>query len=97
MVIRAHAKINWSLNTVGVREDGYHLLDMVMQRISLHDTVTLEEAEELSLQADGPIRVSAGPDNLVLKAAHALRQAAGTGRGAAIRLRKRIPSGAGRR
>ena len=42
MLIRANAKINWTLDTVGVRADGYHLLDMLMQSISLHDTLTLE-------------------------------------------------------
>ena len=34
MLIRANAKINWTLDTVGVRADGYHLLDMLMQSIS---------------------------------------------------------------
>ena len=95
MIIRAYAKINWSLDTVGTREDGYHLLDMVMQSVSLHDTLTIEPADSLSLRVEGPRRAPEGPDNLVLRAAEALRQHAGIDAGAAIRLRKRIPSGAG--
>ena len=51
MLIRANAKINWTLDTVGVRADGYHLLDMLMQSISLHDTLTLEPAEDVTFSA----------------------------------------------
>ena len=95
MHVRAYAKINWSLDTVGVREDGYHLLDMVMQSVSLHDSLTIEMAEGLSLKADGPVPVPQNGTNLALRAAEALRQHAGTDLGASIYLRKRIPSGAG--
>ena len=95
MIVRAYAKINWSLDTVGTREDGYHLLDMVMQSVSLHDTLTIEPAPTLDLHAEGAVRVPVGPENLVLRAAEALREYAGVDAGAAIRLRKRIPSGAG--
>lgn len=95
MIIRAYAKINWSLDTVGVREDGYHLLDMVMQSVSLHDTLRIESATGLSLAVEGPMHAPAGPENLVLRAAEALRQRAGIDDGAQITLRKRIPSGAG--
>ena len=95
MRVRAYAKINWSLDTVGVREDGYHLLDMVMQSISLHDTLTVEPANRLIFQADGSVRVPTDGANLALRAAEALRQRAGVDHGAFIHLHKRIPSGAG--
>jgi len=95
MKLRAYAKINWSLDLVGTREDGYHLLDMIMQSIALHDTLTLEPAEDMQMLAEGPVRVPAGADNLVLRAAEALRQQTGCTEGAMIRLRKRIPTGAG--
>ena len=39
--IRAHAKINLTLDVVGRRDDGYHLVEMVMQSIGLHDIVTV--------------------------------------------------------
>lgn len=93
--IQARGKINWTLNIVGVRPDGYHLLDMLMQPIALSDTLTLSPADDLSLRITGTDGLSPGPDNLVLRAARALRQAAGVRQGAEIILEKRIPMGAG--
>ena len=49
LCVRAHAKINWTLDILGTREDGYHLMDMLMQSVSLYDTLMLEEADTLSL------------------------------------------------
>jgi len=90
--IRAHAKINWALNITGRREDGYHLLDMVMQSIDLHDDLTIEDDATLSLAVNGRW---AGEDNLVLKAARALNRRAGADHGAKLSLVKRIPARAG--
>ena len=42
MRIKAYAKINLALDIVGRRSDGYHVLDMVMHTISLHDTLTIK-------------------------------------------------------
>ena len=44
MTVKAHAKINWALNILSTREDGYHELDMLMQSIELHDELTIEKA-----------------------------------------------------
>lgn len=95
MRVRAWAKINWSLDVVGTRPDGYHLLDMVMQTVSLHDTLIIEDAPALSLRAEGGFFVPENEDNLILRAAAALRERAGSALGARITLRKRIPVGAG--
>lgn len=48
---RVPAKINLSLDIVGRKENGYHLLEMVMQSIGLYDTVSLraEPAKEFSI------------------------------------------------
>ena len=88
----AHAKINWALNITGRRADGYHLLDMLMQTIALHDTLEIEPAEGLSLTVNG---APAGEENLGLRAAKALNRRAGTGHGARLALSKRIPARAG--
>ena len=88
----ACAKINWALNIVGRRPDGYHLLDMLMQTIDLSDALRIEPAEDLSLTADG---VPAGEDNLILKAARALNRFTGANHGARMVLEKRIPARAG--
>lgn len=95
MEIRARAKINWSLDVTGVRPDGYHLLDGVMQPIALHDTLRLEPSKELRLTIEGAPGLSPGEDNLILRAARALQAYAAGCVGADITLVKRIPMGAG--
>ena len=95
MEIKAQAKLNWTLDITGKRADGYHLLDMLMQPISLYDTLTIEESDTLTLDITGNDALKAEPDNLVLRAARALQQAAGTQKGAHITLEKHIPTGAG--
>ena len=95
MRVVARAKINWTLDIVGKREDGYHLMDMLMQPVELADELDLAAADELTLSVDGYPRVKAGPENLALRAAQALREQTGYRGGASIRLHKRIPVGAG--
>lgn len=95
MLLKAWAKINWSLDILGQREDGYHQMDMVMQLTELHDDIVIEPADTLSLRVDGRVRVPDTDDNLVLRAAQALREHAGIRKGAAIQLTKRIPVCAG--
>ena len=95
MRIAARAKINWTLDIVGKRKDGYHLMDMLMQPISLSDDITLLPQEELTLSVSGFPRVNPGPENLALRAAVLLKQATGYTGGASIHVHKRIPVGAG--
>lgn len=94
MIVSAYAKINWALNVTGRRPNGYHELDMLMQTVSLCDTLHLEEDEALSLTCDRE-DVPCDERNLVLRAARALQQATGCTRGARIHLSKQIPSQAG--
>lgn len=94
MTIRAHAKINLTLEILGGRPDGYHDIMSVVQAISLHDTLTFEQAEAITLYGGSP-DAPADESNLVLKAARALNAAVGGGHGARITLEKRIPVGAG--
>ena len=53
ILMLAHAKINWALEVTGVRPDGYHALDMLMQRIDLADELFMEPARWISLTVDG--------------------------------------------
>ncbi len=92
--LMARGKINWSLDIIGVRADGYHLMDMLMESVALHDTLALSPAASLALTIGGRRDLPAA-NNLVLKAAHALQAACGVTCGASIRLEKRIPVGAG--
>lgn len=95
MKLEARGKINWSLDITGLREDGYHLMDMLMQPVTLADTVTLEPAEDLSLATAGFPLLKADERHLALRAARLLREHTGCSRGAAIHVFKRIPVGAG--
>ena len=45
LCLAAYAKINWTLDILGTRPDGYHLMDMLMQTVSLCDLLWMEEAE----------------------------------------------------
>src|SRR5687767_4489436 len=94
MRTRAHAKLNLFLRVVGRRPDGFHELETVFQSIDLADTLTIEPADDLRLTG-GSAEAPPGPENLVLHAAEALREAAGVRRGAALHLEKQIPVGAG--
>ena len=89
LTVRAHAKINWSLRITGKRADGYHDLETLFQTISLHDTLTFAESDDLSLTCDDPI-VPVDERNLVLRAARAIGSPP-----FAIALHKEIPSGGG--
>ena len=95
MQLKAFAKINWSLDITGVRPDGYHLMDMVMQPVSLCDEIELRPAPDLSLFTDGnpPSRADSG--NLAWRAADLLRRTFGVTDGVHIALHKSIPMGAG--
>ena len=95
MRIQARAKINWTLDITGQRADGYHLMDMLMQPVTLCDTVTLSPADELTLTCGGSPLLPADDRHLALRAARALQARTGCRLGAAIHVEKRIPVGAG--
>src|SRR3954465_11826256 len=89
----APAKVNLYLHVTGRRADGYHLLDSLAVFGPAADTVTAAPADALSLKIDGPFgdALAAEPDNLVLRAARALAEAAGVVTRAALTLTKRLP------
>ncbi len=95
MRIKARAKINWTLDILGQREDGYHLMDMLMQSVSLADTITLTPAAQVNITTGGYPKLPANERNLAYRAAIALQKATGCTKGAAIHVEKRIPVGAG--
>src|SRR6185295_14256133 len=87
--IDSHAKINWSLRILGKRADGYHDIETLFQQITLHDVLTFERADVLSMTCSAP-DVPANDTNLVMHAARALG-----GPPVSIALEKRIPAGGG--
>ncbi len=95
--VKSPAKINLHLEIIGKRKDGYHELAMIMQNIDLSDYVEFENNEigEIELKSDCE-DLSLNDDNLIVKAANALKEITNNKRlGADIFLKKNIPIGAG--
>lgn len=95
--MNAHAKINLGLDIIGVREDGYHLLRMVMQSLKLHDTVTVtEEPPEYGIRTvTDSEEVEDDQRNLAYRAAFLLKEKYGISSGIGIQIKKEIPVAAG--
>ena len=93
LTLNAHAKVNLTLEVLGRRDDGYHEVASIVQTVDLHDTLTLEPADDITLECDLPELASS--DNLALRAAHLLKERTGHREGALITLRKTIPVSAG--
>jgi 4-diphosphocytidyl-2-C-methyl-D-erythritol kinase len=94
----APAKINWTLEVLRKRPDGYHEIRSVLQTIGLSDIVTLSEADgvELVLTGDaGPLADEPPERNLAVRAARALQNRVGRKRGVRIEIEKHIPVAAG--
>lgn len=93
MKVEAHAKINWTLEILGERSDGYHNLRSIVLPVALHDVIDLEPADGITCETKGlDIQQE---KNLAYRAAVALREATGCLHGVHISIEKRIPSGAG--
>jgi len=93
----APAKLNLALHVRGKLADGRHRLETIFAFCTEGDRVAASAADHLSLQAVGPFAgdLGAPEDNLVLRAARALRDAAAVNRGAAITLTKNLPVASG--
>lgn len=91
----ANAKINLTLDILGTRDDGFHEVAMVMQEVSLHDTIYMETAEEgISLSIEGS-DLPGDKSNLCWRAAALVMEEYNLSGGVSIRLEKRIPIAAG--
>ena len=66
MILKAFAKLNWTLDITGVREDGYHLMDMVMQPVSLSDEITLTPEKDITITTSGFPPCPADESNLAI-------------------------------
>ncbi len=95
LVVPAPAKINLFLHVTGRRDDGYHTLETVFALIDLADTVTLSRRDDGAIVRGRELPGVSKADDLSLRAAHALKNATGTGLGVTVSLEKRIPQGAG--
>ena len=78
VVVWAPAKVNLYLEVLAKRADGYHEIATLMVAVSLYDTLEFKEEAtgEIRLACDDP-DLSTGADNLVVRAAHLLRERTG--------------------
>ncbi len=91
---KANAKINLTLDIVGIREDGYHLVDMIMQSVSLYDTVTVQKSQ-CGITVNSSDNTLGGEDDITYKAAKLFFENASVSGGANISINKNIPVAAG--
>ena len=94
--LESPAKVNLRLEILKRREDGYHELRTILQKISLHDTLHffLKKEKGVSITTDHP-KLPVGKDNLVFRAAQSVLKVSGYKGGIHIEIEKRIPLGAG--
>ena len=94
--LKALAKINLGLDVTGRREDGYHLVRMIMQTIHLFDSVQMAKTKESGIRLSTNIRfLPANENNIAYKAAKLLMEEFGITQGVSIDIRKCIPVSAG--
>lgn len=96
IVMQAPAKVNYRLDVVGKRPNGYHDLRMIMQRVNLCDEVAIRLVPETGIRVIcGRDGVPEGEGNIAWKAAHALLELSDTKPGVEIAIAKNIPVAAG--
>jgi 4-diphosphocytidyl-2-C-methyl-D-erythritol kinase len=93
----AYAKLNLALHVRGREPDGYHRLQTIFAFTEHGDRLSVAPSEDISLEVTGPFADAIGPagDNLVTRAAHALRERFAVEAGARLKLDKRLPVASG--
>jgi 4-diphosphocytidyl-2-C-methyl-D-erythritol kinase len=93
--LEAPAKINFALDVLRKRPDGYHEVSMIMQTVALFDRITVCGRDGgIELTTDSPA-IPADETNIAYKAAAYLRSKYHINKGASIHIEKRIPVAAG--
>ena len=95
MEYKAYAKINIALDVVGKREDGYHLLKMIMQTIDVYDVLNFEVAESGINITCNKCFIPVDERNLAYKAAKLFIETYNISSGVNINIKKNIPVAAG--
>ena len=96
LTLHAPAKINYLLDVIGKRADGYHDLRMIMQRVNLCDEITLTLTDTPGITVTCNAKGTPdGPGNIAWKAAQAMYQFIESDNGVHIEIIKKIPVAAG--
>lgn len=94
--LKSRAKVNLSIDVLGKREDGYHLVEMIMQTIDLYDKLKITEIEENSiLIKSNSLDIPLNEDNIMYKAVNLLKNQFNIEKGIEISIEKNIPVAAG--
>lgn len=91
----AYAKVNLSLLITGINDNGYHILDTVMQTVSLYDTVTVCKNNENIIDVLCDNNELSGENNICYKAAQLFYKTVHVQSGVTIKIIKKIPQAAG--
>ncbi len=95
ITLPSFAKINWTLEILGKRPDGYHEVRTLLQTVSAADELSFEPADSgIAIQCDHPM-VPLDESNLVHRAAKLLSELTQINKGVRIHIRKRLPVAAG--
>ncbi len=94
--LKAMAKINLGLDVIGVRENGYHDVRMIMQNVRLFDRISMKVKDEEGIVLNTNLSfLPVNENNLIYKAAKLIIDEFGIKKGVVIDLEKRIPIAAG--
>lgn len=93
--MKAYAKINLGLDVVGILENGYHEVKMVMQTVGIYDELSFERAESGIAVTTDSGELPTDENNLIYKAAKLMFDTYGIREGIRIHLQKNIPIAAG--
>ncbi|WP_332842314.1 MULTISPECIES: 4-(cytidine 5'-diphospho)-2-C-methyl-D-erythritol kinase [unclassified Paraclostridium] len=87
--LKSRAKVNLSIDVLGKREDGYHLVEMIMQTIDLYDKLKITEIEENSiLIKSNSLDIPLNEDNIMYKAVNLLKNQFNIEKGIEISIEK---------
>jgi len=95
IILKARAKINWTLDVISKRPDGYHNVDMVMQSIDLADRVIVRTTPGPIILKSDNFHLPLDHRNIAYRAVALLQEYCGIKEGAEIILEKHIPIAAG--
>ena len=90
------SKINLSIDVLGKRQDGYHLVEMIMQTIDLYDLIEINEKDndQITIKSTSD-EIPLDCNNLVYKAANLIKKTFNINKGVEIHIKKNIPVAAG--
>ena len=96
ITLKSRAKINLSIDVLGKRQDGYHLVEMIMQTIDLYDLIEINEKDndQITIKSTSD-EIPLDCNNLVYKADNLIKKTFNINKGVEIHIKKNIPVAAG--